>query len=364
MESKKSHLRLEGLNSLRGWAAILIVIFHVLGIHNLKIPPELAFIPQYFGLGVPLFFVISAFSLFLSTSSRIGKDGWLSAYSIRRFMRIAPLFYLIAIFYAIYIPLQFGVTLKATSFFATLSFMFNLIPGLHESTIWAGWTVGVEMLFYLVLPYLLVFTKNLISAFIVLIAMLIVSTVFFKLYQNPAYPPGYAYMSFLGSVGVFTYGIFGYFLFKMDINERSKANAGKVLLAVSVLCAALLALFENRWIPDIGNRSNLWGTVFVLLVISQCWSPVVIITNKFASYLGTLSFGLYLCHPPIVYMLKPVFEIYYANLSNGISFALCVATTLMILIPVAHLANRYIEQPGINLGEKLIKAKLAKDQLL
>lgn len=358
----KSHSRLEGLNSLRGWAAVLIVVFHVLGIHNLKIPPEMAFIPRYFGLGVPLFFVISAFSLFLSTSSRVGKDGWLSEYAIRRIMRIAPLFYTIAIFYTIYIPLQFGVTIKAVSFFGTLSFLFNLMPGQHESTIWAGWTIGVEMLFYLIIPYLLVFSKNLVAAIIILIGALIVSSIFYKFYQNPIYPLGYAYMSFLGSIGIFTYGIVGYFIFKMSVSEAAKSNLGKVLLIASIVGAAGLVFAEDRWISYVGNRSNLWGAVFALLIVSQCWDPILLITNRFASYLGTLSFGLYLCHPPIVYILKPVYEFFYAHISDGFAFALCVVTTLTIVVPTAHLASRYIEKPGINLGERLIKARMAKDQ--
>lgn len=86
-------LRLNGLHSLRGWAAILIVIFHTLGIAKLAIPDQFGFINSYFGLGVPLFFTISCFSLFISTSPRVGQDGWLSAYFFRRFFRVAPLFY-------------------------------------------------------------------------------------------------------------------------------------------------------------------------------------------------------------------------------------------------------------------------------
>jgi peptidoglycan/LPS O-acetylase OafA/YrhL len=45
--------------------------------------------------------VISAFSLCVSTTHRVGQSGWVSAFAIRRFMRIAPLFYLMALFYLI-----------------------------------------------------------------------------------------------------------------------------------------------------------------------------------------------------------------------------------------------------------------------
>lgn len=352
---------LEGLNSLRGIAAVLIVIFHVLGIHGLKIPAQLSFIPAYFGLGVPLFFVISAFSLFLSTTSRVGKEGWLSSYAIRRFMRIAPLFYFIATFYLLYIPLQFGSYIEPMSYFGTLSLLFNLLPGHHESMVWAGWTIGVEVLFYLVVPYLLIFVKNIYASVIAVLVSVALSVVFYKFYLSPNYPSGYAYMSFMGSVGVFMFGVFGYFLFGF-LKHRDRAPLyGKILLVLALVFAGLVVAKEQALVPFIGNRSNLWALVFVLLVVSQCLAPIFVITNSAFSYLGRLSFGLYLCHPPIVYMLKPVYELFYRHLGEGFAFLSSTFITLVILVPVARLMNYLIEEPGIRLGEKLIRMKVGKD---
>ena len=97
--SKKD--RYAGLTALRGIAALMVVLVHVWGIHKLALPDALNGIIQRCTLGVPLFFVISAFSLYLSTTSRIDQKGWLNDFLIRRFMRIAPLFYLMSLFYLI-----------------------------------------------------------------------------------------------------------------------------------------------------------------------------------------------------------------------------------------------------------------------
>lgn len=352
---------LEGLNSLRGVAAVLIVIFHVLGIHGLKIPPQFSVVPAYFGLGVPLFFVISAFSLFLSTTSRVGKEGWLSSYAIRRFMRIAPLFYFIAVFYVIYIPLQFDSYISPMSFLGTISLLFNLMPGNHESMVWAGWTIGVEVLFYLIVPYLLVFVRNLYVSVVVAVGAVSISVVFYKFYSTPAYPAGYAYMSFMGSVGVFILGIVGYFLYTELKNKVNPRFVGNTLLAVALILATLIISNEQTLVTIVGNRSNVWSLVFALLVVSQCLAPLFPITNPFFSYLGRLSFGLYLCHPPIVYMLKPVYLYFYSLFNEGLAFVLAVAITLLILVPIARLMNFLIEEPGIRLGERLINKKMAKD---
>lgn len=352
---------LEGLNSLRGIAAVLIVIFHVLGIHGLKIPPQLSFVPAYFGLGVPLFFVISAFSLFLSTTSRVGKEGWLSSYAIRRFMRIAPLFYFIATFYLIYIPLQFGSYIAPMSYFGTISLLFNLMPGKHESMVWAGWTIGVEVLFYVLVPYLLVFVKNIYVSVIAVLAAVVLSTVFYKFYLSPNYPAGYAYMSFMGSIGVFFFGIFGFFLYSV-LKGRNHARAiGYILLFMAFVITWGLVAKEQSLVSIVGNRSNLWALVFVMFVVSQCLSPIFAITNPLFSYLGRLSFGLYLCHPPLVYMLKPVYGYFYQYLSDGFAFGSSAIVTLIILVPVARLMNFLIEEPGIRLGEKMISGRVGKD---
>lgn len=361
LDAKKPGL--EGLNSLRGIAAVLIVIFHVLGIHGLKIPAQFSFVPAYFGLGVPLFFVISAFSLFLSTTSRIGKDGWLSSYAIRRFMRIAPLFYFVATFYLIYIPLQFDSYISPMRYFGTISLLFNLMPGQHESTVWAGWTIGVEVLFYILVPYLLIFVRNIYISVIAVLAAVALSTVFYKFYLSAGYPTGYAYMSFLGSIGVFFFGVFGFFLYSEFKGRAHSRTIGYIFLFLALLLALGLVAKEQTLVPIFGNRSNLWALAFVMLIVSQCLAPIFAITNPVFSYLGRLSFGLYLCHPPLVYMLKPVYSYCYQYFDEGAAFVSSAIITLLILVPIAKLMNFLIEEPGIRLGERLIGIRVGKDFL-
>ena len=101
----------------------------------------------HFYLAVHVFFVLSAFALaYSATQSPTGYG----AYLVKRFFRIAPLFYVL-VAWAIY---RGGWPDWAT-LAANLTFTFNLVPGMHLSLVWAGWSVGVEMLFYLVFPFLL-----------------------------------------------------------------------------------------------------------------------------------------------------------------------------------------------------------------
>jgi peptidoglycan/LPS O-acetylase OafA/YrhL len=352
-----------GIHSLRGLAALAIVVFHTHGINNLPLPPSMMFINNYFGLGVPLFFIISAFSLFYSTSSRIGQDGWLSAYVIRRVMRVLPLFYALILFNCVYIPVQFGVFLSPMAVAASMSFLYNLAPGQHESVVWAGWTIGVEMLFYMVVPYLLVFVQSTGGAIAFLIAAVVCSAQFFKLYTVGNYPPGYAYMSFLASIGVFAYGILAYFLFKrLSINGPISWKITSVV-TICVAIVGLLTIWKEPILTSyVGNRSLVWGPFFTLLVISQAITPVALISNRIFAYLGNLSFGLYLCHPPVVYLLKATYgRIYSWDLGLEASFLICTLLTFACVIPVAVLAHRFVEKPGMKLGERLIFKKYGVD---
>jgi peptidoglycan/LPS O-acetylase OafA/YrhL len=168
-------------------------------------------------------------------------------------------------------------------------------------------------------------------------------------------------MSFMGSIGVFVFGIFGYFLYGSLKHLNNARLIGHILLVVALVLAGIVMAKEQALVPIIGNRSNLWALVFIVLVVSQCLAPIVVITNSCFSYLGRLSFGLYLCHPPIVYMLKPVYGFFYQQMSDGFAFLSAVIVTLIVLVPVARMMNFLIEEPGIRLGEKIIKMKVGKD---
>jgi peptidoglycan/LPS O-acetylase OafA/YrhL len=97
--------RLPGIHGLRAIAAIGVVFFHVAYVPAfvkpdlIKLPPILDQIVPNLALGVPLFFVISAFSLAYVHDKSIGRDGWIGPYFIKRIFRIGPLFWAIMVAY-------------------------------------------------------------------------------------------------------------------------------------------------------------------------------------------------------------------------------------------------------------------------
>ena len=94
--------RLPGIHALRAVAALTILLFHLRYIADILPPPALqSTIGQHFFTGVLLFFVLSAFSLAFSTTPTLSRKTWVRDYLIRRFFRIAPLFYVMVLVYVV-----------------------------------------------------------------------------------------------------------------------------------------------------------------------------------------------------------------------------------------------------------------------
>ncbi|MEP6906847.1 MAG: acyltransferase family protein, partial [Pseudoxanthomonas sp.] len=146
--------RLDFLDSLRGLAAIYVLIYHMLLLPQPNLVP-----PQWAekaalagGTGVTLFFIVSAFSLYYTMPLRLKDPHPMLSFYLHRFFRIAPLFYFLVVITLLRDAWKFDVVHPWQDVAASLSFVFNLWPGKQEGFVWAGWTIGVEMIFYALFP--------------------------------------------------------------------------------------------------------------------------------------------------------------------------------------------------------------------
>lgn len=145
-----------------------VVLFHLHHLNSLALPGALHFIATHFGLGVQLFFVLSAFSLCYSTLPSMSKKEWGRDYLIKRFFRVAPLFYTMLLVWQIFYSLRGGV-FDVRNFLLNILFVFNFVPTKYESSVAAGWTIGVEMVFYILFPAILLMVTRLRHAIVLFI---------------------------------------------------------------------------------------------------------------------------------------------------------------------------------------------------
>jgi peptidoglycan/LPS O-acetylase OafA/YrhL len=353
-------VRLPGIHGLRAVAALAVVIFHVHGIYQLDLPAYFSLIKTHFGLGVQLFFVLSAFSIFFSTHHRVGRSHWIQDYFIRRFFRIAPFFYLMILVWCTFSLFKFNHIFPAHEILFNFIFLFNFFPGKQDSIVWAGWTIGVEMVFYALMPVMLFYVRKIRLAIVLLLLGLLISIAARFSYDSQGeLLKNYGHHAFLTQFGVFCAGIAGYFLYWRR-NAYPELMDNKffyhIMSILSITLMISLIFLPTESLINFGRADILlWAIAFALLSAGQAGCPWSILNNRLAFFLGERSFSIYLLHPLVIYLMKPAYSYAYSAInSSGAAFIACVAFTITALIPIIILSYAVIESPGIKLGQKLI----------
>lgn len=152
--------KFEELQFLKGIAILLVVLVHTnLGIGDIHIIPEqLIRVGRW---GCQLFFVISGFQLMMSWDKKEPQRG---EFYLKRFIRIAPSYYLAVIFYGllnIVVMNLCGVekycfTIKNdwVSLMMNVLLLHSFDPNSYNFVVPGGWYIGTQWVLYLCFPIL------------------------------------------------------------------------------------------------------------------------------------------------------------------------------------------------------------------
>lgn len=355
---KKIRERIESIDTLRGIGAIAIIVFHIFFLANLKLPD--GFIKKCATMGgaaVPLFFSISAFSMAYSYSERLFEPDGMRTFFIRRYFRVAPLFYFMLIVNMSVGWIFANTKYKLLDIFLSLTFLFPFVPGKHPSLVMAGWAVGIEWIFYAMFPILILISSTLLRSFILLILSLAISiwmddlgTIF------PGVPDAYFYMNIANHLVFFISGLVVYWLLPYL----------KKIAVVSFFVASKIfptTLFLIGWILFIVYFYFMFNFPFdIIMTISWVlWLSgatlcfPTLINNRIFQYIGKVSYSTYLTHPIVIVLCikSNAYTVFYENInSNTIAFLACCVFTIVIVVVLSTLTYRYIEEPGIRFGRR------------
>jgi peptidoglycan/LPS O-acetylase OafA/YrhL len=355
--------RLGFLDSLRGFAALYVLLFHfaLVPVPKPDVPPWLHSVVMFGGSGVLLFFVVSAFSLCL-TATRHSVGGHLMlSYSLARLFRIAPLYFFMLLLSYCRDGMAFGVWHSPAKVVLSATFLFNLIPGYQDGIVWASWTVGVEAVFYsMFLPiYLWQTTMN---RKVVALCVSLAATVIFDRLVAHAIPGAdlripFLNFSFIHYVPVFLIGMFAYDVFCARQVDFRHPRLGASLVGLGVLGLVLIGS-GFLVVPPLASR-YVTAVSYALVLVGLPGSGITVFDHAVARFLGKISYSIYLWHAPIVFFLSGA----YARLDAlpgpvTLHFLLDIMLTLAVTIPLSWLSYRIVERPGIELGRQVL-ARLA-----
>ncbi|HEY3711933.1 MAG TPA: acyltransferase [Amycolatopsis sp.] len=354
--------RFPGLDGLRAIAATIVVFFHFAG-------PKWSWLTGW--VGVYVFFVLSGFlitTLLLREQDRTGRIS-LGDFYLRRVFRILPP-------YLVILGGIIAFVLLRGEFFARdfphalkyyLTFLNEFFPasgGNGSDNFFSGsWTLGIEEKFYLVWPFLLVAigigaarrkVALVLGAMIVLLALVPVTTNGWLLDFTPSvYRSSIHYFILLSGC-----------LLAIVLHHRRSFALLRPLthpvagLAIVVGFLVLHTNLDSLWTE---TRQNLLllvayagATMLLLVVLVSPGPPRRLLATRPMRFVGERSYSLYLLQGPVH------FAVIQAVPSLAQNRLVSAVTVFVVALAIADLIHRWVEQPMIATGKRLISWRHAR----
>jgi peptidoglycan/LPS O-acetylase OafA/YrhL len=374
------------LDGLRGLASAWVLAHHIAVLNAVKLP-----ILSDGELAVELFMMLSGFLMMFHFALRRHREPWHSPktwhqFWVRRFFRIAPLYYLL-LSIAIILGPWIGDWREAiaavypktatemaryddqspTNWLMHATFLFGISPTYSFRTALPDWSIGLEMQFYAIFPFVMLiwrYAPPAISATIIFILCAAIGSAM-PVYLESFVMPSMILLKF----HVFLAGM----LIASALAETTSSARKALLVAIAVALPLLNFPFtdDNHLRPTL----MLSGVIFAFAIIVfhervgaliRLEKPISAIIRAMTSapirFLGETSYCVYLLHlliviPAIGYMLS--FESFRAL--SGLERML---VTGLLCCPLIYVLARalyvWIELPGIEMGRQMLRSHSKK----
>jgi peptidoglycan/LPS O-acetylase OafA/YrhL len=339
-------MKIQQLTFTRFIAAILIVIFHLGKDIAFFTKGSLSFIFTQANVGVSYFFVLSGFVMIIAYKDKAKID--FIEFIKNRLARIYPVYFL-----AIFITIGMKMFIKINWYDFVLNvFMIQAwIPYKALTINFPGWSISVEMFFYLIFPFLVnnfyrkyTFRFNL----ILIILFWVVNQFFFQLLnskfiiihgfegQNMYYHPFLHLNEFL--IGNLTAIYF--------INTKEKNIKVNHTFFILFLIITLLILLKFHF--GVNYHNGFLSFIFVPLILLISKSSDII-TDFFKKnifvFLGEISFGIYILQRPVSKIFTPFLIEKHTGIRLDLNDPKLFFIRLLCLIIISSLSYLFFEKP-------------------
>jgi peptidoglycan/LPS O-acetylase OafA/YrhL len=345
--------RLDVLDGLRGLAILLVVSYHAWLVSGVALP--LNFIAEAGYVGVDLFFFVSGFCLYYPYARAARAGTWPSTrrFYLRRALKIVPSYVLALLAFMVAYHASFDSPFDAARQLAAhLTFTHPWWPDTFGAISGPLWTIGVEVQFYLLFPFIVrAFVRAPVLGYLVLalgaetyrwaVASAGLATSFWSINQLPAV------------LDLFAAGMLAAHAFVVlrDRAESVDASRATVISLTTALCAVaglgVVSVAAGAANPDAAHD---WFNAHRILIGPLCFTFAVATSFAFAPwralvaapalvFLSTISYNLYLWH------LEIIVWFHNAGIAAGWLYVLAVPAA----IALATVLTYRIEQPLLRL---------------
>jgi len=342
-----------GLDTIRFYAALAVIVEHIGAQFNPK--PDLFTAINLFFIdaqsAVNLFFVLSGFLItyLLLQEHAITSKVNIRKFYLRRILRIWPLYYLIVILGLIIFPLVFGSDYPLTNLSThNVILAFLLFPNFAQisAPMVHIWSIGVEEQFYATWPWVVRNQKWLLPISLNIIIVKLVMTPIVPLLNSEGALKLFDSLRFecmaIGALGAYVYT-------KRLPLLRWIYHPATQITTIGIF--AFLSVYNQRVSTF---RSIYSGLVFISLILNVATNQksLLKLAHPIGEKLGKISYGLYLYHFPVLYVVFVYMrQTWIANLAGfPILFAICV---LGITGGGAVLSYHVFERPFLVYKERL-----------
>lgn len=344
MANTTQNCRLDGVQYLRAIAALMVVYFHLVD----EIPSYTAFLTAVplidfdrMRAGVDIFFVISGFIMVVTSSN--SKPG---EFLLRRAMRIVPLYWILT--FAMAVPavalpaiLHSRHSLTFVQFVKSLLFIPFNNPD-HGGEIWPvlvpGWTLNLEMYFYVIFAILLIWRpirgRQITVAATIFVALVALHILTGRLSLAGFYTQPMVLEFACGMVLAYLYG--------------RGVHLPKAVSASFILLGFVLILW----------RGGPWAGIPAVMIVSGAVgleSRGSIPRWRFAALLGDASYSIYLTHIFALWMVRAAWPHMWHRAPDALGATAFAFFAFAMVISLALITYRGIERPSLKGIKKLVE---------
>lgn len=333
-------------------------------------------------LAVELFFIISGFYMALILNEKYNTPDKTVVFYKNRFLKLFPIYWTILIltilfYFSTYFVFGKGGTLEHIynnlsnlGFFNIYVFLSNIFLIGEDLLLFLGfngnsivftkffsdtavplhtliivpqsWTLGLEIMFYLIAPFIARKSMK-------LIIILLLISIFIKIFLwniGFVHDP-WSYRFILSELSFFIIGMMMYKIYKLGFYSKIIDNKNLFFLGLSLFLLSGYFYYDFKSILDFNGVDTFKYMIYLLFVL---FLPLLFFQTKDTKidrYIGELSYPVYIIHIFVIMLVSKI--------SNSINLSLL---TIVVSILFSMILNKYIQERVEKIRIKNLKEKI------